>query len=223
MDLEFGDGQAFAISGKDGELIRCKEARWSTWYYRRGGQRRCLLELATIGHWKIKSEFCGRVQAPDGADRAQFWRVTVTGSSDVADSRKKDPSGGLLGAIETDASRILSKKCSTIEELLSTKGPTHLQHWFDTREQALNFHSESLKKIRARQRLERRKPELEQELLAQLALWCSGRFGRQALVATQVETTRQTVSDWLAGRKHMTGEQALRVQALLKKQPRLSK
>jgi hypothetical protein len=56
------------------------------------------------------------------------------------------------------------------------------------------------------------------KLLERLKIWCAEERGRQAEAARFVQTTPQTVNDWLAGRKQLTGEQALALQAFLAKQ-----
>ena len=58
------------------------------------------------------------------------------------------------------------------------------------------------------------------KLMEDLKSWCSRERGRQAEVARAIETTPQTVNDWLSGRKQLTGEQALALQEFLKKQRR---
>jgi DNA-binding transcriptional regulator YdaS (Cro superfamily) len=57
---------------------------------------------------------------------------------------------------------------------------------------------------------------MAQELLARLSFWCEQKWGRQSAVAKAIGTSPQIVNDWLAGRKSVTGEQALRVQEFLK-------
>jgi hypothetical protein len=99
-------------------------------------------------------------------------------------------------------------------ELSSPRVPSY--QTFATREEMLEFHRKAAKQLRAEERLAGKKPELAQALLAELSVWCNAAHGRQSLVAKEVGTTPQTVNDWLNGRKQMTGEQALRIQALLK-------
>jgi len=62
--------------------------------------------------------------------------------------------------------------------------------------------------------------ERTRELLEALKAWCDQKYGRRAEAARSIGTTRQTVSDWFAGRKQLTGEQALVAEAFLKKQRR---
>jgi hypothetical protein len=62
--------------------------------------------------------------------------------------------------------------------------------------------------------------ERTRELLEALKAWCDLEYGRRAEAARAIGTTRQTVSDWFAGRKQLTGEQALAAQAFLAKQRR---
>jgi transcriptional regulator with XRE-family HTH domain len=64
----------------------------------------------------------------------------------------------------------------------------------------------------------RKEPEREQQLLAELGLWCERKWGRQAEVARRVGVSPQTVNDWLSGRKKMTGAQALSVLELVTKE-----
>jgi hypothetical protein len=89
---------------------------------------------------------------------------------------------------------------------------------FGSLEDALAFHEEQRKQMSQWIRDRHRIPDRAQELLAELSYWCEQEWGRQARVAREVGTTAQAVNDWLAGRKKMTGEQALRVQELLKKE-----
>ncbi len=56
--------------------------------------------------------------------------------------------------------------------------------------------------------------------MVHLKAWRDKEYGRRAEVAREVGTTRQTVSDWFAGRKQLTGEQALGIQEFLKIQRR---
>jgi plasmid maintenance system antidote protein VapI len=55
------------------------------------------------------------------------------------------------------------------------------------------------------------------KLLDSLRDWCAHERGRQAEVARWLETTPQTVNDWLANRKQLTGEQALALLEFLQK------
>jgi DNA-binding transcriptional regulator YiaG len=53
-----------------------------------------------------------------------------------------------------------------------------------------------------------------------LRAWCEQEHGRRVQIAKQLGTSRQRISDWLAGRKSPTLEQGLLLQAFLKKQRR---
>jgi transcriptional regulator with XRE-family HTH domain len=62
--------------------------------------------------------------------------------------------------------------------------------------------------------------EESDKLIAELRAWCGREHGRGVQIAKQLGTSRQRVSDWLAGRKSPTLEQGLKLQAFLQKQRR---
>ena len=61
-------------------------------------------------------------------------------------------------------------------------------------------------------------PKETDKLIAELRAWCEQEHGRRVKIAKQLGTSRQRISDWLAGRKSPTLEQGLKLQAFLKKQ-----
>jgi DNA-binding transcriptional regulator YdaS (Cro superfamily) len=62
--------------------------------------------------------------------------------------------------------------------------------------------------------------ELTEKLLSDLKAWCSEKYGRQTEIAKILGVQPQTVNDWFGGRKQLMGEQALAIQAFLKKHRR---
>jgi predicted XRE-type DNA-binding protein len=59
--------------------------------------------------------------------------------------------------------------------------------------------------------------ELTSKLLNQLRRWCAKERGRQAQVSRLLGVSAQAVSNLLADRQQLTGEQALVIQEFLKK------
>jgi len=55
------------------------------------------------------------------------------------------------------------------------------------------------------------------EYLEKVKSWCDQERGRQNQLAEVAETTKQTVSNWFAGRQEPTAEQLLAVQEFLEK------
>jgi hypothetical protein len=104
---------------------------------------------------------------------------------------------------------------SVLEEALRASPPFEWAARFGTLKEALAIHAQIKNALRAKERLTKKIPDKTQELLLELQFWCSQQWGRQTQAAKVVGTTPQVVNDWLAGRKKMTGEQALRVQELL--------
>ncbi len=54
------------------------------------------------------------------------------------------------------------------------------------------------------------------EFLSTLKEWCDQERGRQNQLAEVADTTKQTVSNWFAGRQEPTAEQLLAIQDHLK-------
>jgi plasmid maintenance system antidote protein VapI len=66
--------------------------------------------------------------------------------------------------------------------------------------------------------------ELTTELLNQLRKWCAKERGRKAEVSRLLGVSAQAVSNLLADRQQLTGEQALKLEAFLRnKRPRKAK
>jgi hypothetical protein len=59
--------------------------------------------------------------------------------------------------------------------------------------------------------------QLTEELLLKLRAWCEKKHGRKSLVARYLGIDPQALSNLFAGRQQLTGEQALAIQAFLKK------
>jgi plasmid maintenance system antidote protein VapI len=59
--------------------------------------------------------------------------------------------------------------------------------------------------------------ELTDELLNRLRKWCAKERGRKAEISRLLDISAQGVSNLLADRQQLTGEQALKLQAFLKK------
>jgi DNA-binding XRE family transcriptional regulator len=109
-------------------------------------------------------------------------------------------------------------EAQTMEAVLQTDPPFRFERRFGTLASACAFHKLAVKRLRARERLMRKEPEREQQLLAELRLWCGRKWGRQAEVARRIGVSPQTVNDWLTDRKKMTGNQALNVLELVAKE-----
>jgi plasmid maintenance system antidote protein VapI len=62
--------------------------------------------------------------------------------------------------------------------------------------------------------------ELTSRLIRRLREWCDKERGRKAKVGRLLGVSAQAVSNLLAGRQQLTGEQALAIQAFLKKHRR---
>jgi predicted XRE-type DNA-binding protein len=65
--------------------------------------------------------------------------------------------------------------------------------------------------------------ELTNKLVNELRRWCAKERGRQVSVSRLLGISAQGVSNLLAGRQELTGEQALVVQQLLKTQGKSTK
>jgi plasmid maintenance system antidote protein VapI len=59
--------------------------------------------------------------------------------------------------------------------------------------------------------------ELTNDLLKRLREWCEQEHGRKALVARELGTAQQALSNLFAGRQQLTGEQALVILRVLEK------
>jgi hypothetical protein len=60
-------------------------------------------------------------------------------------------------------------------------------------------------------------PQRTEKLLEELRRWCDAEHGRRVLVARKMGVERQVVTNWLAGRQQLTGEQALALLEFLKR------
>jgi hypothetical protein len=61
---------------------------------------------------------------------------------------------------------------------------------------------------------------LTEQLIEELKEWCGDIRGRRTEAAKAAGTSLQAVVDWFAKRRQPTAEQALQIQAFLKKRPR---
>ena len=59
-----------------------------------------------------------------------------------------------------------------------------------------------------------------QKFLKELRDWCGQERGRQQEIADVADTTKQTVSNWFAGRQEPTAEQLLAVMERLRRESR---
>jgi len=194
-----------AVLGPEREIVPCTYSRYNTWFCRRGGWRLSRIRTDLIAEWKLETQFAGRSPTLDGPHL--WWLVRLS----------NPPSkGGFLFLPRYWGYR----RCETLRETLGTLPPVVLEAYFLTLKLALNFYRLAQKEVRAKEKLVGTIREKAQELLAQLAFWCEQEWGRQSLVARTVGTSPQMVNDWINGRKKMAGEQALRVEELLKKQLR---
>jgi transcriptional regulator with XRE-family HTH domain len=55
------------------------------------------------------------------------------------------------------------------------------------------------------------------KLLSRLKIYCDRKYGRRAEVSRKLGVSRQAVTNWLKGRQHPTGEQALAIQQFFEK------
>lgn len=58
---------------------------------------------------------------------------------------------------------------------------------------------------------------LTEQLLNRLRIWCEKEHGRKKEAADALGVSAQTLSNWISGRQQLMGEQALRLQAFLKR------
>jgi transcriptional regulator with XRE-family HTH domain len=63
-------------------------------------------------------------------------------------------------------------------------------------------------------------PDDVDSLIAELAVWCKAKHGRQKAFAELMGVSEQLVSNWLAKRKTPTWKDGLRIQTFLAKQRR---
>jgi hypothetical protein len=202
-------GETLAILNPNNQVVLCGKKRWARWWYLRGGERLSRIKLDCVGNSLIETSFTGQSNALDGS--LLFWLVRFSGSAEPSTKRRP---GSLLAALDSP----LGRRCEALEEALLASPPFRLERYFGTLEAALEFHALVKKRARAKERQSKKMPEKTQELLVELQYWCEQKWGRQTQVARAVGTTPQIVSDWLSGRKKMTGEQTLRVQELLQRE-----
>jgi hypothetical protein len=198
----------YAILDERGNVVPCKHERWSNWAF--GGER--VVKAKRIGDLVIATTFSGRCEEQDGP--ARFWRVRLRNKR-LERLARAAPTFRAWKAIEIACPK-------TLEEALESTKRIDFERAFASLEEALQYHAEIRKQITARDRVRRRKPEKAQQLLLKLDSWCSGKRGRQSEVARAVGVGRQLVNDWLAGRKKMTGDEALAVLDFLAKQRRIA-
>ena len=209
MSVDVGDERyRYAILDERGNVVPCKHQRWSNWAF--GGER--LFKTERVGDLAIATTFQGRCDEQDGP--ARFWRVRLR-------NKRLDRLARSAPTFRTwNAIGIACPK--TFEEALASTKRIDFERSFASLEEALLYHAEIKKRIIVRDRLRRKKPEKAQQLLLKLDSWCSEKRGRQSEVACAVGVGRQLVNDWLAGRKKMTGDEALAVLDFLAKQRRIA-
>lgn len=65
--------------------------------------------------------------------------------------------------------------------------------------------------------------ERTQRLIAEVKLWCEEHQIKQVELAQSLGVSPQLVTEWIKGRKHPTGEQALAMLELIKSKPKAKK
>jgi predicted XRE-type DNA-binding protein len=203
-------GKTWAILDEKNQVVLCDYRRHRSWQ-RKDGEKRSLIKFNRIGLQEIETIFSGSSDALDGPHL--FWRVRL--------SIRRTTQRGCSPSADAQAKVFWTEVVEGIQGTRTSVFKPGL-YKFITLEEALAFHEKVRNQCSEEIRSSRIKPEKSQELLAELSHWCEQRWGRQAEVASAVGTSRQTVNDWLSGRKKMTGEQALRVQEFLLKTRRRS-
>lgn len=199
-------GKTWAILSPENEVTLC-DWRTARKWLKNGGEKRCKIRESRVGRQEIETRFEISSANLDGPHL--FWEVRV--SERVIPRRS--PSS--LWHREINA---VSKRIKTPEEALKAKPPIECFFRFLTLQEALGFHKTMRKHLVQLLKGSQTKTDLTEELLLRLTRWCEEKWGRQALAARCANTSPQTINDWLAGRKRMTGEQALRIHELLAKE-----
>jgi hypothetical protein len=205
-------GQRYAIL-KDDVPVQCTARRWFNWLIR-GGYRQCLFKSEGIGEILIETGFVGQRRELDGPPL--FWAVRISNPREHTIGRNPAlfPMSAFSRAFDK-SSGADTPETKLIEMVCRTPPPFMVERCFQTLPSAYTFHKLAAKQLRARERMSGKKIEKDQELLVELGSWCEQKWGWQALVARAVGVSLQMVNDWLAGRKKMTGNQALNVLAFV--------
>lgn len=191
---KYGEGgKTWAILNENDEPVPCDWRRARSWH-KAEDNRRCRIKFNCIGPQKIETRFRGVSSALDGPHL--FWVVRLS----ILDSYY-----GIKRPVESDAFMLaLNREIHPVGRGPDRpKGSLPFQgiHSFGSREEALKFHEAIRKEVSQWLKSSHKKPELTQELLADLGDWCDQKWGRQAHVARVVGTSAQIVNDWLNGRK----------------------
>jgi hypothetical protein len=200
-------GKTWAILDEKNRVVLCDYRQHRSWQ-RKAGDRRSQIKFSRVGLREIETFFSGSSDALDGP--YLFWEVRLS-------IRRIAKKGSDVEAAKEFWKAVVERK----QEAGTSVFKPGL-YKFGTLEEALAFHEKVRNQYSEEMRSSRIRPEKSQELLAELSHWCEQRWGRQAEVALAVGSSRQTINDWLGGRKKMTGEQALRVQEFLLKARRRS-
>src|SRR6516164_2267449 len=127
---------------KDGTVKACSPLAHFKWLQFGPGKRLSKLRYDPVENYSVETRFSGKSYSPDGPHL--FWSLEVTKYKDSPSYRDKDPSGGLLTAIEDD----LALKCDTIEQLFAVEPKAIYTEHFATRDEALAAHARMLKAVR---------------------------------------------------------------------------
>ena len=211
MDNGTKFGQTFAILLENGEIKACRQRGHYRWMEFGKGKRLSRVRYDVAGNYSVETHFTGESRALDGVHL--WWAMEVIKHNASPVRRHKNLSHEGL-ALFSDA---LRARCETLKQLLDASSAAIYRAVFATKGEALAAHSDALKVVRAHMRTldKERLGEPSQALLVQLSYWCEQGWGRQTVTATAVGVSPQRVNDWLSGRKKMTGDQALRLQAFL--------
>jgi len=191
----------YAILKPNGIVQQCGRQRWLSWPHNGYLGRHPVFKRDPICDELIETVFDGECLQPDGPPR--FWVVRITPYPSPTSHNQ------ILSAIRQDLDALPSSPAAGIRR----------ETRFETKEDALRFHQTMAKALRlqARERAKKKLPRKDQELITQLRTWCGRKWGRQSQVSQKLGVSPQAVCDWLAGRKNMTGHQALLLEDLLSK------
>jgi len=201
--------ETHAILDDSGAVNYCGKDKYQTWYFLKKGKRKSVLRVDSIGNRIVSTIFKGVSRALDGSHR--FFQVSLIGCVPT----KSQWLGPLTLPIGTP-------RFENLEEALAASPPLTWSAKYESREEALQTHQKILKhlKAQARRTASATLSDLYEEFLIKLQIWCEQARGRQTALAKQIGTTPQTVNDWLARRKMMTGVQVLQVQKILSQKGR---
>ena len=198
-------GETYAILEDSGAVNYCGKDKYQTWYFLKKGQKKSVLQLDSMGDRIVSTTFEGVSRALDGSHK--FFRVSLIGCVPTKSQ--------LLGyAFSGKYLPIGTPRFENLEEALAASPPLAWSADYESREEALQTHQKILKhlKAQARRAASAASSDLYEQFLFKLKIWCEQARGHQTALAKQIGTTPQTVNDWLARRKMMTGAQVLRVQ-----------